>query len=191
MKKPKVKDLLSLAEKIKDKDLRKKTVQVLKKPGLSNKEFSYPADKLSEAFAGPESYHHGYKGGLVEHTYNVTRLSMDMLKHLKRYEKVDRDVLIAGSLLHDLGKLFEFQRVKEELQYSGSLLEHDRLWAAELYSRGFPEEVVHVVLAHRGKNGASEPKSMEALIVHHADTLDAEAASEEQPVVMLSLEDLE
>ncbi len=189
MSKPTLKDLLLLAKKIKNKELREKTTEALKRPSLSNKTFAYPPDEISEAFAGPTHYHHGYKGGLVEHTYNVTVLALDIAKHLKRYKKIDLDVLIAGSLLHDLGKLFEFQRVGDELQHSGMSLEHDRLWGAELYARGFPEEVVHIVLSHRGKEGASEPKTIEALIVHHADTLDAEAAAVEEPLIFLSFEE--
>ena len=69
-----------------------------------------------------KGWHHAYLGGLLEHTYDMTLMA---LKAAEVYDEIDKDLLIAGILLHDLGKLQEFE-VTNHIDYSdrGRLVGH-------------------------------------------------------------------
>lgn len=166
--------LLELSEKIQNKELKDKVVALLKEPKLSNPNFNkYPRENL-EKVKTPFSV--GDMGiverEVVNHTITNTELC---LKIADTFEdnygvKVDRDVLIAGSLLHDIMKVYEW-RIDEEGDAvpTGLTIDHVALAIAELYSRGFPEEIIHVVAVTQGER--TPPKSLEALILHYVDTL--------------------
>jgi len=168
--KPKLTDLIKLAEKIKDKNLREKTIELLKEPKLSSK-WNYKASDFEKipAWIGA---HHNYEGGLIEHTLSVTELSLMVAEYLKnRYQKnINLDYIIAGALLHDIGKLFEIVEREGGYDFTNFLVDHVRLGGAELYSRGFPEEVVHIVFAHAG---GDVPRTIEAKIIDFIDNLDS------------------
>ncbi|MCD6477562.1 MAG: HD domain-containing protein [Candidatus Aenigmarchaeota archaeon] len=172
--KPKLKDLIELAEKIKDKDLREKTIELLKDPKLSNN-WEYKATNIERVPAWIGA-HHDYAGGLIEHTLSVTELSIMAANYLKeRYDKkINMDFVIAGALLHDIGKLFEMREENNEFKFNEFLIDHIRLGGSELYARGFPEEVVHIVFAHAG---GDVPRTIEAKIVDIMDNLDSTVES--------------
>ena len=66
--------------------------------------------------------HHGYMGGLLEHTLSVTQIC-DFMSG--RYKKVNRDILIASAMLHDIGKIFELSQFPtNEYTDNGQLLGH-------------------------------------------------------------------
>lgn len=179
--KPKIDDLIKIAEKIKDKELREKTIKFLKEPKLSNG-WNYKASNFEEipAWIGD---HHNYEGGLLEHTLSVTEICISLAKHFeKTYEKkINLDFLIAGALLHDIAKVFEIRKEGEKFTFNNFILDHVRLGAAELYARGFPEEVVHMVGSH---GGGDTPRTIEAIILNTADILDTsiENFGKERPV---------
>ncbi len=161
-------NMVKIVEKIKDRKLREKTLELVKSPKLSSG-WKYEASGWDvPAWVGE---HHYYKGGLLEHTVSVAELSLKVGEYLeKRYKKgINFDFLIAGAVLHDVGKLFEIKGEEGSWKLSEFILDHARLGGAELYARGFPEEVVHIVMAHAG---ADVPRTLEARIVDMIDNLD-------------------
>lgn len=173
-----MKRLLELARGIKNKSLRKKVVDFLKDLRLSSKDFKkYPKEKLKTAgslFVIPTSGMGPIERDIIEHTVALTELCIktaDVFK--KNYGlKLKRDYLIAASIVHDLMKVFEYKRTKTgELEPTGIMLDHTMLGVAELYAHDFPEEVIHIVASHFGETGPTPPRSFEAIIFHHLDSL--------------------
>lgn len=164
-------ELLKLADKIEDKELRDKTKELLKEIKLSNKNLDYKPLKLEESPAGYKGFeHHMEKGGLVIHTRNVTELSIKIADFVEeRYCKINKDYIIAGALLHDLMRVFDFRKKGKNYEIVGKLISHEELIGCELYARNFPEEVIHIVLNHLKPEGLI----LEAMIVHFADSIDA------------------
>lgn len=168
------KKLFELVEKIENKELKRKLIEFLKDPKLTNKNFKYTGSKLKEAPASL-NWHHVHDGGLIKHTCIVTSLCLEMSGVIEENynHKVDRDTLIAGAILHDIGKLFEYKKNENFYESSDISLDHIILGSAELYSRGFPEPVIHLVASHFGEQGTTQPMTIEALLLHHADTISA------------------
>ncbi len=185
-----LKKLIELAKKIKDENLRKKVIEVLKHPKLSNGELVYPASPQEEIPSSLNSHHARDKGN-VEHVISVTELAIKIAEHVEKTygAKINFDHLIAGALLHDWAKAFIFTRRAGKWEHSGCLLDHAVLGACELYARGFPEEVIHIVEAHGGDLGqvAARPQTLEALIVFYADVLDAAVDSFLRPPEQVKL----
>lgn len=169
-------ELINLAEKIKDEELRKKVVETLKISRLSHPEFKkYPKEdieKLKTPFTVP-GYGTAERGELVRHIASVTEICIEVAKNLeKNYGiSINMDYLIAGALLHDIMKVFEWKIEDGEIKHTGIMLDHSMLAVAELYHRGFPEEVIHIVASHFGEAGPTPPRNFEALILHYVDSL--------------------
>jgi putative nucleotidyltransferase with HDIG domain len=117
---------------------------------------------------------------IVEHTRAVTlcslRIAEIMLEQYRGRIKLDRDILLAGALLHDVGKLFEYERrgdgfVKSE---AGKLLRHPISGAAFAAKFDVPDEVLHIIAAH-SKEGDGARRTVEAVIVNHADFVNFES----------------
>jgi 3'-5' exoribonuclease len=134
-----------------------------------------------------KSMHHAYLGGLLEHTVGVAEL---VLKISEQYPDLDRDLLVAGAMLHDLGKIREFvYDLYIDYSHEGRLLGHmiQGLAILDEKMRGlkaFPEEeallLKHLVLSHHGETefGAVKlPMTREAFALHYADDLDAKMNS--------------
>jgi putative nucleotidyltransferase with HDIG domain len=111
---------------------------------------------------------------IIDHTRAVTRTAVQIAEVLKEgYQgkvAVDRDILLSGAILHDVGKLFEYTREKGDFIKSrgGDLLRHPISGAAFAFKFGLPEEVVHIIAAH-SKEGDGSRRTIEAVIVNHAD----------------------
>jgi 7,8-dihydroneopterin 2',3'-cyclic phosphate phosphodiesterase len=169
--------LKALADKIRDKKLRKKVVELLENPTfeINGKKFSgLPLDVSPAGLA----HHHCYSGGYIEHVVSTANLAVAMCKSVEKvYEgKVNRDLVVAGVLLHDIFKPATYI-VKENGSYGSSrladYLDHLSLVTSELVRRGFPLELIHVVSAHHGDYGPIRPHTVEALICHLADLMDS------------------
>ncbi len=130
-----------------------------------------------------KGFHHVYIGGLLEHTLSVVRLLDLAADH---YPGVNRDLLIAGGILHDIGKIYEFS-YERIVEYSdaGRLVGHIVMGVEMVDAKiaaipDFPEqtamELRHLILSHHGVleyGSPKRPKTLEALIVHYMDDLDA------------------
>lgn len=130
-----------------------------------------------------KGFHHVYIGGLLEHTLSVVRLLDRAAAH---YAGVNRDLLIAGGILHDIGKIYEFS-FDRIVEYSdpGRLVGHIVIGVEMVDAKiaaipDFPEqtamELRHLILSHHGVleyGSPKRPKTLEALIVHYMDDLDA------------------
>jgi len=124
--------------------------------------------------------HHGWASGLLEHTLSVTNLALAMQKI---HPTMDRDLVIAGALLHDIGKLEEFE-VKTSITVTtkGMLIGHVtigvRMLTDAMEKLETPEilrmKLTHILLTHMGEYGSSKlPSFPEAMAVHYADQADA------------------
>jgi len=140
---------------------------------------------LRAAFAqapAAKSLHHTFLGGLLEHTLSVAGMADRACAH---YRELNRDLVLAGVLLHDLGKTAELT-YQRSFGYSdaGNLIGHISM-ESEWINRAvaeipdFPEAlrllILHIVLSHHGKleyGSPVVPKTPEALLVHYLDDLD-------------------
>lgn len=111
---------------------------------------------------------------IIDHTRAVTRTAREIGEVLSGAYggrvKVEADILLAGAILHDVGKLFEYTRDKDGFKKSreGHLLRHPISGAAFAFKHGLPQEVVHIIAAH-SKEGDGTRRTVEAVIVNHAD----------------------
>ena len=173
---PAFKEILELAGKIKDPKLRKMVTDTLKSPGaLSNRSIKLPLAPFEQAPASLD-WHHTGTGGLLQHTYAVAKMCISIAEDLKRIYRadIDMDSLIAGALLHDIGKVWGIKKSKSgKWQTVGSTIDHTMLGTAELHARHFPEKIVHIVASHFGDQGPTPPQTIEAYIVHTVDNMDA------------------
>lgn len=131
-----------------------------------------------------KSVHHGFIGGLCEHTLSVAQNCNFIAKH---YEFLDRDLLVTAALLHDIGKLDEIAPFPQnDYTDDGQLLGHIVIGTEMIRDRireegiRFPEvkerELLHCILAHHGELEFGSPKKpaiAEALALSFADNLDA------------------
>jgi len=173
-----MKRMLKLAEKIGDRVLRKKVIDFLRDLRLTSKDFKkYPKEKLEKAgslFVVPTSGLGPIERDIVNHTVALTELCIKTAENFKKNYglKLKKDFLVAASILHDLMKVFEYKRDKDgDLEPTGIMLDHTMLAVAELYKRDFPEEVIHIIASHFGEAGPTPPRSFEAVIFHHLDSL--------------------
>ncbi len=142
------------------------------------------ADRWLEAPAGKQ-WHHCYLGGLAEHSLNIAEA---LLKIAESYPKANRDLLVAGALLHDIGKIEELSW-ETSIDYTdrGRLFGHIVLGQEILNSRRkldmeIPEEtwncLMHLLLAHQGTHEQGSPvlpMTLEAILLYCADEMDSKA----------------
>jgi 3'-5' exoribonuclease len=144
--------------------------------------------KVSPAAKG---LHHVYLGGLLEHTTSVVELCEAIIGH---YEGIDRDLLLAGALLHDVGKVKElcFDKGIPDYTDQGRLLGHivigshmveEKILSLPDFPNSLKNELLHIIISHHGEHAwgsPKRPKTIEALIVHHVEDLDAKMTAFQQ-----------
>jgi len=134
------------------------------------------------------THHHNYVGGNLEHTLGVARLCNNICE---MYPNINRDLLITGAILHDIGKLKEYKVTAaidktEEGNFIGHIVIGDR-WIrekiGELKNKGksfdqkLENHICHLILSHHGKyewGSPRMPKTIEACALHQADLMDSQ-----------------
>jgi 7,8-dihydroneopterin 2',3'-cyclic phosphate phosphodiesterase len=171
-------ELKGLLKLIENPTLKRAVDLFLKAPKLTVREAREKAGLDFRRSPGGVTRHHSYERGLIQHTVAMTKLALHLCEVVEGIYggKVDRDVVIASCLLHDLMKAPTYAAKggrRYVLSPLGEKLDHLSLIIAELYRKRFPLEVIHCVAAHHGKFGPISPMSLEALIVHIADYMDS------------------
>ena len=121
------------------------------------------------------------KYGFIEHVRTCVRMAIAVNTVLdeaygSRKVPVNRDYLVAGSLLADVGKLFEFDKKPDGTIYKsnyGKDLRHPFSGVGLAYKHGLPSPVMHIIAVH-SKEGDTEDRSPEAIIFHHVDFIEFE-----------------
>ena len=127
--------------------------------------------------------HHNFRSGLLEHTLSLAK---DAVYFADKHNDLDRDLLLAGALLHDIGKLKELTgEVATAYTDQGNLIGHivlgrDMMHEAAKNIEGFPEETLmlldHLILSHQGKYEFASPRrplTKEAMVLHFLDEMDS------------------
>jgi len=139
-------------------------------------------DKMLRAPAA-KNMHHAFRGGYLEHVLTLVKLALQMLPV---YPYVSKELVLAGLLLHDIGKLWElsyetdFNYTTEGRLLGHIVLEYDFVKLKILEIPDFPKEIelnlLHILLSHHGEleyGSPKRPKTPEALLVSNLDNLDA------------------
>jgi len=134
------------------------------------------------------THHHNYVGGNLEHTVGVIRLCTNICE---MYPGINRDLAITGAILHDIGKLNEYEATAaidktSEGNFIGHIVMGDR-WIKdkiiELKNKGkvfdldLENKLCHIILSHHGRyefGSPRMPKTIEACVVHQADLMDSQ-----------------
>lgn len=133
---------------------------------------------------GGKLWHHNYEGGLLEHTWQMVRIVQAITE---LYPNTFKDLLLAGALLHDVGKIYEYEH-SGYIDYSdvGRLHGHIaigyHLVASEIEKiENFPsllrEHLLHLILAHQGQlehGSPVVPVTREAIVLHFVDEIDSQ-----------------
>ena len=158
-------------ESIKNEDCRKILDYEIKR--LSPKLFEFPA---------AVSVHHDYGSGLLMHTVSMADLGVYLANY---YPNVDKDILLTGILLHDMGKTIEFEGpIVYKYSLTGRLLGHITIMVSEIrraaeglkITSEVPLLLEHMVLSHHGSNEFGSPilpMTKEALLLSLIDNLDS------------------
>lgn len=175
-------ELLGYIKTISSPHIKKLLEEIFLKHPIISKDFKY--------HSAAKSMHHSVRGGLVEHTLSVTQICDFMAP---RYRFVDRDILIACAMLHDVGKIMELSDFPEnDYTDEGQLLGHIFMGAQLIRDtaakiEGFPKRLLtlmmHCILAHHGELEFGSPKvpeTIEAFILHCADNMDAKTKMYEE-----------
>lgn len=168
-------ELLGLAAQVKNPYLHRLLVS-----------FFQEDEEFVRAFKGnsaAKTVHHGFIGGLLEHTLSVVKLCQ---YYCRTYPILNQDLLITTAMLHDIGKTKELSPFpKNDYTDDGQLLGHIMMGAEMIHDKareipGFPEklesEVKHCILAHHGELEYGSPKKpalAEAVALNLADNTDA------------------
>ena len=169
------KELRAIVESVKEPHLN----ALLRAFFVEDEEFATNFKKHSAA----KAVHHGFRGGLLEHSLGVANLCIYLANH---YKHLNCDLLVTCALLHDIGKLDEISYFPEnDYTDAGNLLGHIYIGAERISRKidtipGFPpvlkNEVIHLILSHHGELEFGSPKKpalAEALALSMADNLDA------------------
>jgi 3'-5' exoribonuclease len=164
-----------------------KLCDAIRKPHLKNllNAFWSDADFVRKFKKAPaaKKMHHAYLGGLLEHTLSMAILVDKISGH---YNGIDSDMLLAGAVLHDIGKIREFDyQYKIDYSTEGRLITHlvigcfmleDKLSRIENFPETDAMLLKHMILSHHGSRefGSPEPpKTIEAVMLNYIDEIDA------------------
>ncbi len=142
-----------------------------------------PFMALYRSAPAAKGMHHVYLGGLLEHSLSVAKLVELMVP---QYERLNRDLLVAGALLHDVGKVREMAYARAfDYTDEGKLLGHITIGVEMIHEKiiridGFPRELglllKHMILSHHGQyeyGSPKRPKTIEATVLNYLDDMDS------------------
>jgi len=175
-------ELQTLVASVKNPYLKKLLHSFFKKEPMWQRFQDSPAAK---------GIHHAYLGGLLEHSLSVAQVADTLAAH---YAGVDRSLLLAGALLHDIGKVEELVMEVALIDYTpqGRLKGHlvmgsEMVAEAAAHIKDFPPELLtqlqHLILSHHGRQefgSPTVPMIIEAFVLSFADDLDAKMNLMEQ-----------
>ncbi len=159
----KIKELFPYIEKISDKEMKdkvEKTIEYAMKDWDEKEIKNIPFTLLTETDIN-----------LIDHINIVTELSYNAGKIMKeRGFRINMGYLVAGALLHDVGKFLEYEKKGDKVVQSsfGKLVRHPVSGAALAKIFDLPNEIMHIIAAH-SKEGDFVKRIPEAIIVHHCD----------------------
>ena len=170
--------LLERARRVPEGPVRVLLLSILEDPTIGTKY------KLAPAAA---SFHHAYLGGLLEHVVSLVKLGDHLCDH---YAWIDRHLVLAGLVLHDLGKIEELSFTRG-FSYTtrGQLLGHitigldivsEKIRQIPDFPAALKDKIEHLILSHHGKlefGSPKEPMFPEALLIHYLDDLDSKLES--------------
>ena len=166
--------LLPEIRKIKNTDLRERVIATWEEGIKLGRWKTDDLKKIPFSLLLPNT-----KVNIVDHTRAVTNTALKIAdavsKAYGRIMKIDKDILIAGGLLHDVGKLVEYVKVVGKITKSkkGKFLRHPFSGSNLAFKCGIPEDIVHLIAVH-SHEGDSGFRSVEAIIIHHADFVNFE-----------------
>lgn len=168
-------ELYSLIDSIKNKYINKLLTMIFK----DDQEF---IERFKTATAA-KSVHHGFVGGLLEHTVSVARLCTKLCEN---YDYVNYDILVSGALLHDIGKVREISAFPQnDYTDEGNMIGHlvigygmvrEKIACIQGFPHSLSNQIEHLILSHHGEleyGSPKKPATIEALALAAADNLDA------------------
>jgi len=170
-------ELIEITQGMEDKHLKELVMAF-----LGDEAFTTPFKRAP----GAKRLHHACLGGLLEHTLSVVRLIQEIKGH---YEGINHDLLLAGGVLHDIGKVHELSYdIAFDYTDEGRLVGHIVMGTQMVEERiaqikGFPKELAmlmkHLMISHHGQyewGSPKRPKTLEATILYYLDDLDAKVS---------------
>lgn len=132
---------------------------------------------------GAMAIHHAWLGGLLEHSLGVARIAREAARN---YPGIDVDLVTAGALLHDVGKMRELEvttniKIGEEGMLRGHTIMGEQMLrekAQGILDEAMLRKLSHIILSHLGKHEYGAPRQpmfTEAVIIYYADELDSKA----------------
>jgi len=170
-----LKELFGLIDSVKNKHLNRLLSMIFREDAAFTERF--------KTATAARSVHHGFVSGLLEHSVSVARLCT---KICENYDYVNYDILVAGALLHDIGKTREISAFPQnDYTDEGNMIGHLVIGYGMVREKiaqiqGFPEslanQIEHLILSHHGElefGSPKKPATIEALALAAADNLDA------------------
>ena len=160
-------------DQIKDADLQARTVEAW---AYAIAHSSFTSIRQIPPAGNPE-VQEAKRGDQTDHLRGVTRMAMAIANEMQSAYpelQIDMDIIVAGGLLHDVGKAWEFdpERRKrwssEQKRFGRPSIRHPAMGAHICMTVGLPEQVAHIAMAHSGE-GELLVRSLECMIVHQAD----------------------
>lgn len=168
--------LNGLIEGVDDPNLKQLLFRIVSEPEVAERLRIAPAAR---------GMHHAFRSGLLEHTVSMATLALKLAEHYG----LNRDLVVAGCVLHDLGKIWELD-ISSSIEYTddGRLIGHlsmeviyvdKKIGEMEAFPPELRRQLLHILLAHHGEyeyGSPRRPKTPEALLVHIVDLLDSKMA---------------
>ncbi len=169
-----MRELDSIIDGIRDRHIKRLLKSLFADPHIRERFMTVPAAR---------SFHHPYVGGLIEHVLSLCRLATLVASH---YRGINPDLLVAGAILHDIGKIYELSSTGSfDYTDEGRLLGHIVMGVELVDSKireleDFPGELSmllkHMILSHHGHlefGSPKRPKTLEAMVLFYLDDMDA------------------